>query len=62
LKQVVELLARGQVGDAVARLDRQGRVHEFSGREERIGAIAYEYARSPGSTLVISPDNRSRTD
>lgn len=62
LKQAVEQLARGQVGAAVENLDRQGRVHEVKEREERIAAIAREYARSPESTLVVSPDNRSRVE
>src|SRR5271170_2923529 len=31
-------------------------------REERISAIAGEYAKSPESTLVVSPDNRSRME
>jgi ATP-dependent exoDNAse (exonuclease V) alpha subunit len=61
LKQAVEQLARGQVGAAVDSLDRQGRVHEVKGYEERITAIAREYAKSPESTLVVSPDNLSRT-
>ncbi len=62
LRQVVEQLARGEVGAAVKNLDSQGRVHEFHGREERIDAIAKEYARSPENTLVVSPDNRSRAE
>ena len=62
LKQAVEQLARGQVGAAIASLDRQGRVHEVKGYEERISAIAREYAQSPESTLVVSPDNLSRTE
>lgn len=62
LKQVVEQLARGEVRDAIQNLDRQGRVHEIPNSEERIVAIAKEYARSPENTLVISPDNRSRTE
>jgi len=62
LKQVVEQLARGQVGAAIDSLDRQGRVHEVIGQEERITAIAREYAKSPESTLVVSPDNLSRTE
>jgi len=62
LRQVVEQLARGQVGAAVKNLDSQGRVHEFRGREERIDAIAKEYAKSPENTLVVSPDNRSRAE
>jgi ATP-dependent exoDNAse (exonuclease V) alpha subunit len=62
LKQVVEQLARGQVGEAVVGLTRQGRVHEFPGREDRIAAIAKEYAKSPENTLAVSPDNRSRAE
>ncbi|MFZ0863164.1 MAG: AAA family ATPase [Candidatus Sulfotelmatobacter sp.] len=62
LKQVVEHLARGEVREAVQNLDRQGRVHEIQGHDERIAAIAKEYARSPENTLVVSPDNRSRKE
>jgi conjugative relaxase-like TrwC/TraI family protein len=62
LKQVVEQLARGEVCEAVQGLERQGRVHEIAGHEERIAAIAKEYAKSPEGTLVVSPDNRSRVE
>jgi len=62
LKQVVEELARGNVQGAIQSLDRQGRVHEIRGHDERIAAIAKEYAKSPENTLVVSPDNRSRTE
>jgi ATP-dependent exoDNAse (exonuclease V) alpha subunit len=62
LKRVVEQLAHGQVRGAVENLDRQGRVHEFPDRLERITAIAKEYAQSPERTLVVSPDNRSRME
>jgi len=62
LKQAVEQLARGEIGEAVESLGRQGRVHEVKGHEERISAIAREYAKSPEGTLVVSPDNRSRTE
>ncbi len=62
LKQVVEQLARGEVRKAVQGLERQGRVHEIAERENRIVAIAKEYAKSPEGTLVVSPDNRSRVE
>jgi len=62
LKEVVEQLARGEVCEAIQSLDRQGRVHEIHGHDERIVAIAKEYAKSPENTLVISPDNSSRTE
>ncbi len=62
LKEAVEQLARGDVHGAVANLDQQGRVHEIVSREERLNAIAREYAREPQGTLVISPDNESRRE
>src|SRR6266849_828314 len=62
LKQVVEQLARGEVQEAIQSLDRQGRVHEIQGHDERIAAIARDYAKSPENTLVVSPDNRSRAE
>jgi conjugative relaxase-like TrwC/TraI family protein len=62
LKNVVEQLARGQVGEAISGLERQGRVHEVKDPAARIEAIAQEYARSPENTLVVSPDNRSRSE
>ena len=62
LRQVVEQLARGEVQEAIQNLERQGRVHEIQGHDERIAAIAKEYAQSPENTLVISPDNRSRIE
>jgi conjugative relaxase-like TrwC/TraI family protein len=62
LKQVVEQLARGEVREAIQNLDRQGRVHKIPGHDERIAAIAKEYAKSPENTLVVSPDNRSRKE
>jgi len=40
----------------------KGRIQEVNGYEERIAAIAREYAKSPQSTLVVSPDNVSRTE
>jgi ATP-dependent exoDNAse (exonuclease V) alpha subunit len=43
LKRVVELPARGNVKDAIQNLNRQGRVHEIRGHDERIAAIAKEF-------------------
>ena len=62
LKIVVERLSRGEVHSAIDELDRQSRVHEIPGREDRLRAIAREYVRDPDHTLVVSPDNRSRHD
>ncbi|MGH9688028.1 MAG: MobF family relaxase [Candidatus Acidiferrales bacterium] len=62
LKEVVEKLSRGQVREAMEKLDRQGRMHEIFDHDERLGAIAHEYVHQPEGTLVVSPDNRSRTE
>ena len=47
LKEAVGQLARGEVQEAIANLNSQGRVHEIKDRVERIGEIAREYVRSP---------------
>ena len=62
LKAVVEQLSRGDVRGAIHQLDAQGRVHEIADRDERLDAIAREYLRQPEGTLVVSPDNHSRTE
>ena len=62
LKETVEQLARGDVREAIASLDEQGRVHEIGDRADRVQAIAREYAEQPEGTLVISPDNKSRME
>jgi len=58
----VEQLARGEVRGRSPPLEAQGRVHEITDREERLAAIAREYLRQPDSTLIVSPDNRSRLE
>ncbi len=60
LKEVVEKLSRGQVTEAMQKLDADGRVHEIVDRDDRIAVIAHEYAKQPKGTLVVSPDNQSR--
>jgi conjugative relaxase-like TrwC/TraI family protein len=62
IKEVVEQLSRGQVREAMEKLDAQGRVHEIFECDERLSAIAREYARQPEGTLVVSPDNQSRRE
>jgi ATP-dependent exoDNAse (exonuclease V) alpha subunit len=62
LKEVVQQLARGDVRDAMEKLDAQGRVHETPDRDERLAEIAREYAAKPQGTLVVSPDNQSRRE
>jgi conjugative relaxase-like TrwC/TraI family protein len=62
LKEVVQQLARGDVRDAMEKLDTQGRVHEIVDRDERLAEIAREYTAKPEGTLVVSPDNQSRRE
>jgi ATP-dependent exoDNAse (exonuclease V) alpha subunit len=42
LKEVVEHLSRGQIREAIEKLDAGGRVHQISNRDHRIAAIAHE--------------------
>ena len=62
LKAVVEQLSRGDVAGGIQQLDLQGRVHEIADRDERLAVMAREYLRQPTDTLVVAPDNHSRTE
>jgi len=62
LLRVVEHLAKADVAIGIQLLQEQGRVTEIPGREERIQAIAKDYAANPEKTLIVSPDNASRRD
>ncbi len=62
LKEVVERLSRGEVKEAIEKLDTQGRVHEIPQQDERLKEIARDYIEQPEGTLVVSPDNRSRME
>jgi hypothetical protein len=54
LKETVQQLARGDVRNAVARLDEQGRVHEINDPQARMLEIARTYGAQPEGTLVRS--------
>jgi conjugative relaxase-like TrwC/TraI family protein len=62
LKHAVEQLARGEVREALADLQQQGRVHEIADHQERIAVVAKAYVERPEETLVVSPDNKSRRE
>ena len=61
LKNVVELLAQGEVGQAVRSLERQGRVHGIPDAGQRLEAVVNDYLRQREGTFVVAPDNRSRS-
>ncbi len=61
LKNVVEALAQGEVGQAVRSLERQGRVHGISDAGQRLEAVVNDYLRQREGTFVVAPDNRSRS-
>ena len=60
LLRAVEHLAKGETEKGVALLTEQGRVTELANGQQRIDAIARDYAAKPDGTLIVSPDNRSR--
>ncbi len=60
LLNAVQYLATNETSRGIAMLVEQGRVTEIKNAGERIAAIAKDYVARPESTLIISPDNRSR--
>ena len=62
LLKAVEHLAKNETREGIALLREQGRITEVSNRQERIAAIAKDYAARPENTIVVSPDNKSRQE
>lgn len=62
LLKAVEHLARNETHAGISLLQSQGRITELSNPQERIAAIARDYASNPEKTLIVSPDNASRRD
>ena len=60
LLQAVQQLATGNVENGIKMLADQKRITEVGNPQERISAIAKDYAADPAKTLIVSPDNRSR--
>jgi conjugative relaxase-like TrwC/TraI family protein len=60
LLKAVEQLAKNNTQQGIDMLASQGRIREIPDRQERIAAIARDYAAQPENTIVVSPDNRSR--
>ena len=60
LLKAVEHLSNNEPAIGVEMLSRQGRITEIVDAQERIAAIAKNYAERPENTLIVSPDNASR--
>lgn len=60
LLKAVEHLSKNETAVGVEMLSQQGRITEIVDPEQRVSAIAKEYAAHPENTLIVSPDNASR--
>ncbi len=60
LLKAVEHLSNNETAIGVEMLSQQGRITEIVDPQQRVAAIAKEYAAHPDSTLIVSPDNASR--
>ncbi len=60
LLEAVQYLAKGETVKGIEMLAQQGRITQVADPNERITAIARDYAANPERTIIVSPDNRSR--
>jgi conjugative relaxase-like TrwC/TraI family protein len=60
LLEAVQHLAKGETAKGIEMLAQQGRITQVADPNERIQAIAKDYAANPERTIIVSPDNRSR--
>ena len=62
LLQAVQHLANDETTKGIAMLAKQGRITEIANSNNRVAAIAKDYAARPENTIIVSPDNRSRQE
>jgi ATP-dependent exoDNAse (exonuclease V) alpha subunit len=62
LPKSVEHLSKGEVAEGITLLQQQGRVSEVADPQQRIAAMAKNYAALPDNTIIVSPDNASRRE
>lgn len=60
LLKAVQHLANNETVKGIELLAEQGRVTEVKSAQDRIQAIAKDYAARPENAIIISPDNKSR--
>lgn len=60
LLKAVEHLSNNETAIGIEMLSQQGRITEIVDPQQRVAAIAKEYASHPDNTLIVSPDNASR--
>ncbi|SEG71602.1 conjugative relaxase domain-containing protein, TrwC/TraI family [Bryocella elongata] len=60
LLKAVEHLSNNETALGVEMLSQRGRIKEIVDPQQRVSAIAKEYAAHPENTLIVSPDNASR--
>ena len=60
LLKAVQHLATGETEKGVALLAEQGRITQIPNAQDRVAAIAKDYAAAPENTIIVSPDNKSR--
>jgi ATP-dependent exoDNAse (exonuclease V) alpha subunit len=60
LLKAVEYLSKNETAIGVQMLQQQGRVTEIVDPQQRIEAIAKNYAAQPENAIIVSPDNASR--
>ncbi len=60
LLEAVQHLAKGETAQGIKMLGEQGKITQVADPNERVAAIAKDYAGAPDDTIIVSPDNRSR--
>lgn len=58
----VEELSRGRVASALRLFNVQGRIHEIANHDARLKAVATTFVNDPAGTIIVAPDNHTRTE
>ena len=62
LREAVAAIGRNEVGKGTELLQQQGRIRQFDDPNHRVAAVAMEYVKQPGKSVIVAPDWADRQE
>ena len=61
-REAVAAIGRNEIGKGTELLELQGRIRQFDDPNHRVAAVAMDYARQPGKSVIFAPDRADRQE
>jgi len=61
-REAVAAIGRNEVSKGTQLLQQQGRIRQFDDPNHRVAAVAMDYAKQPGKSVIVAPDRDDRQE